>query len=214
MIGSASVPGALFLAWTVVILACAPAEPSESPAEPMSGPGLACMAVPVGECLPFATAVVDLLGPDGAAVTHLELGPVECRVEPCPRSLLVGAPVSVIAQFGDGRPPVRLRLDPDLLAIIDSGRLDARAVPPKSARVGPGPVPFDLGHCGLASGIDFNGSWWDPIGEVDALDGAAINSASGTIALTGPDRAIFQTPQGFRVELVRHAGQKWLAGCA
>lgn len=207
------VRGALLLAWGSFV-ACAPAEPSEAPPTPVSGPGLACMALPIRECQPFAAALIDLLGPEGAAITHLEVGPVECRAEPCPRSMQIGAPVMVVAQFVDGRQPAWLRLDPGSMAIIERGDVDAGPIPASSARAGPGPQPLDLGHCGLASGIDFDGSWWDPIGEVDALDSAAINSASGTIALSGPDRAVFETPRGFRVEFVRHAGAKWLAGCA
>lgn len=194
--------------------ACAPAEPSPPLAEPVPGPGLACMALPIQECRPFARGVLDLLGPDAAAVTHLEVGPVECRAEPCPRSLVAGAPVSVVAQFDDGRAPVWLRIDQEPLAIIERGAFEGDPIRPSSARAGPGPRPFSLGHCGLASGIDFDNSRWDPIGEVDALDGAAINSASGAILLSAPDRAVFQTPRGFRVELVRHVGGRWLPGCA
>ena len=48
------------------------------------------------------------------------------------------------------------------------------SLPPTSTPPIPaGPQPFTLGHCGLWSGVDFGGSWWDPIGFVDSDHGDA-----------------------------------------
>jgi len=73
--------------------------------------------------------------------------------------------------------------------------------------------PFELGHCGLWSGIDLGGSWWDPVGFVDSDHGDSINAAAGTIVLIGPDRAMFTSQGGLAVQLVHHPGQKYLPLC-
>ena len=38
--------------------------------------------------------------------------------------------------------------------------------PTSQGPVTAGARPFSLGHCGLWSGIDVGGSWWDPVGQV------------------------------------------------
>ena len=76
-----------------------------------------------------------------------------------------------------------------------------------------GPRAFALGHCGLWSGVDVGGSWWDPIGFVDFDHGDSINAAGGTILLIGPDRMRFTSKGGLAVQFARHAGPKYLPLC-
>jgi hypothetical protein len=99
---------------------------------------------------------------------------------------------------------------------LTAGRQDFFGVslPPQSKPPVPaGPQSYTLGHCGLWSGVDFGGSWWDPVGSVDSDHGDSINSADGTVVLVGPDRALFTSKAGLAVQLARHAGEKYLALC-
>jgi hypothetical protein len=79
---------------------------------------------------------------------------------------------------------------------------------------------FSLGHCGLFSPVDVDGSFWDavdgrnPAG--DALDletsGEMINATSGVIVVIG-DEMRFRTDPGSVVRFERHAGEKEFPGC-
>lgn len=79
---------------------------------------------------------------------------------------------------------------------------------------------FDLGHCGLLSPIDVDGSFWDPVdgltargGRLDlAADPEMINVTSGFFVVIG-DEARFRTVTGSVVRLERHAGEKEFPGC-
>lgn len=63
--------------------------------------------------------------------------------------------------------------------------------------------PFEMGHCGLTSPIDFDGSLWAPEGDPLALP---FDMTSGTISLVAPDRAHFVTDGGTEVFLARLDG--------
>jgi hypothetical protein len=77
----------------------------------------------------------------------------------------------------------------------------------------PGAQQLALGHCGLWSGIDAGGSWWDPVGAIDGDHPDAINAADGTLTVLDPDHATFTSKGGLTVQLVRHAGEKYLPLC-
>jgi hypothetical protein len=95
-----------------------------------------------------------------------------------------------------------------------AGEASGVKVEPSSARVGrPGPVAFTLGHCGLYSGIDADGSWWDPVGIVDIEHADAINAAVGSLVFRDPTHASFISQGGLTVELLRRVGPKHLPGC-
>ncbi len=68
-------------------------------------------------------------------------------------------------------------------------------------------------HCGLWSGIDAGGSWWDPVGPVDGDHPDAINAADGTLTVLDPDHATFTSRGGLTVQLQRHEGAKYLPLC-
>lgn len=82
------------------------------------------------------------------------------------------------------------------------------------------PYRFSLGHCGLHSPIDVDGSFWDPVDGVTATgaaidlagDGEMINSTLGTIVVIG-DEARFRTGSGSVLRLERHDGEKEFPGC-
>ena len=79
------------------------------------------------------------------------------------------------------------------------------------------PQVITLGHCGLASPLDFDGSLWDPIGGHDRAGGAIagdgevsdlINAADVSITLVEPRVARLLTQAGIVVVLERHAGPR------
>ena len=61
-----------------------------------------------------------------------------------------------------------------------------------------GPQPYTLGHCGIFSGIDADGSWWDPVGPVDMDSGDAVNATEGVLNLTDPTHGTFVAPERLR----------------
>jgi hypothetical protein len=80
---------------------------------------------------------------------------------------------------------------------------------------------FALGHCGLISPVDVDGSFWDVVAahaaggtRVDPdAEGELINQTQGAIVVRG-DRAYFRTPSGIVVTFERHDGPKAFPGCA
>jgi len=88
-------------------------------------------------------------------------------------------------------------------------------IEPKSMRVAPGAVvPFTLGHCGLLHVVDFDGSFWVPVGQVDPDDSASINSAAGQMQLVGPNRVLFASGGRVVATLARFPGPKHFWLCA
>jgi hypothetical protein len=95
---------------------------------------------------------------------------------------------------------------------------------PRSQRGGfaPGVAhTFELGHCGLASPIDFDGSLWDPIAGDDGQGGPLtddqrielINGTPLTLVLLQPDVAQIRTPLGAVITLARHPGPRAYSLC-
>jgi hypothetical protein len=79
---------------------------------------------------------------------------------------------------------------------------------------------YSLGHCGLLSPVDVDGSFWDPVVGVSAgggpldleSDTEMINATAGLIAVIG-DEARFRTESGSVVRFARHLGEKEFPGC-
>jgi hypothetical protein len=162
------------------------------------------------------TAEIAALLPAGTDPTYVQVGPFGCQEGGgCARSLVArpqgdvtieaGAAAiayHVTAAGGGGNLTIE-RQDSFLMP------LEPQSQPP----VTPGVQRFTLGHCGLWSGIDVGGSWWDPIGMIDGDHQSAINSADGTLAILDLDRATFTSDTGFTVQLVRRDGPKGFPGC-
>jgi hypothetical protein len=91
----------------------------------------------------------------------------------------------------------------------------------------PGSVPvgseqaFTLGHCGLSSPIDIDGSLWDPVaGEgaaggplTETNTGELINSTAVLLVLVDAQTMLMATPAGARILLERHNGPRFYRGC-
>lgn len=79
---------------------------------------------------------------------------------------------------------------------------------------------FVLGHCGLLSPIDVDGSLWDAVDGVTAgggpldleADVEMINGTPGVLVVIG-DEARFRTEGGSVLRLARHDGRKEFPGC-
>ena len=103
------------------------------------------------------------------------------------------------------------RIGPNGLTIFD----------PSSARLQEAVVyRFSLGHCGLHSPVDVDGSFWDAIEGIGPngrpidleTDGEMINATSGVIVVIG-DEARFRTDTGSVIRFARHEGEKEFPGC-
>ena len=77
------------------------------------------------------------------------------------------------------------------------------------------PYPYSLGHCGLLTPIDLDGSLWQPVGGVSPSGGAIesdedigelINATEGVLTLVDVDAAEFRTAGGSLIELLRAPG--------
>jgi hypothetical protein len=79
---------------------------------------------------------------------------------------------------------------------------------------------FSLGHCGLHSPVDVDGSFWNAVDGTDAsgapldldTDSEMINATVGAIVISG-DELRFRTETGSVVRFARHAGEKAFPGC-
>ena len=79
---------------------------------------------------------------------------------------------------------------------------------------------YELGHCGLYSPIDVDGSFWDAIDGTTSsgaaldleADGEMINATQGAIVVIG-DEMRFRTASGSVVRFERHQGEKEFPGC-
>ena len=181
----------------------------------LSGVPTACVNLGAEDCRRIVAEIAHLV-PAGPAPTYLQVGPFGC-VEGggCARTLAARPQGDVTIEVGSGA------FSFHVTAAAGGGKLTIErqdaflmSIEPQSQPpVTPGPRPFTLGHCGLWSGIDVGGSWWDPIGAIDGDHPAAINSADGTLAILDLDRATFTSTTGFTVQLVRRNGPKGLPGC-
>jgi hypothetical protein len=200
-----------------LVLACSGPTASRDPAVPpgIEEPPVACLSLTLDECERALDAATAALPADHGLIRYVQVGPFYCQVaEGCPRTLAARPEGDVTIEF-EQRAPVNMHLKHGAGGVIDAAVTEGFTftATPSSGPAGPGPVSYSLGHCGLSSGIDVDGSFWDPVGQVDADHSDAINAADGTFAFVGADRATFTTGGGWVVQLVRHQGAKGLPGC-
>lgn len=216
-------PPTVSSAGPAVTLPVATPEPSAATAAPSDGANLAgvpiaCYGLGADDCRRVAEgAVTALPGPTrNARIVYLQVGPFGCPGgERCPTTLAARPEGDVTIEFA-GVPAagfhVRAAVD-GTLAIEPQEIFGIVLDPTTPTAAMSGAQPFTLGHCGLWSGIDLGGSWWDPVGPIDWDHPDTINSAEGTIAFNDPDHATFTSKAGLTVQLERRDGGKHLPFC-
>ena len=194
-----------------------PATSGAAPSGSVEDPSVptACLSLDAADCALARALAMGALTEADPPVRYVQVGPFGCLADPCPTTLEARPEGDVTIEFEGGQGiTVHLRVAPDGTAALDRAEAMGVSVPPASrAGLAAGPQPYTLGHCGVLSGIDADGSWWDPVGPVDMTSGDSINAAEGLLTLTDPTHAIFVTPSGFSLQLVRHEGAKLLPMC-
>jgi len=199
------------------ITACAPTPTSSS--DPTGGlpddVALSCWSVDDAECRTIFEAALARLPADRPPVVAARVTAFSCESGPCAPGMAARGQGEVQVEFGQARGLVAWPL-----TLADGGVAFGPPLEAAGGGIMPASTPaaapiaeLSLGHCGLFSPIDFDASFWDPIGWVDGDAAEAINSASGTIRLLGPVDAEFRAESGFTVRLRRHGGAKTFQGC-
>jgi hypothetical protein len=180
----------------------------------LGGAPTACINLGADDCR-RVVAQLSTIVPAGSAVTYIQVGPFGCAAsQGCAPSLAERPQGDVTLEAGAGALSYHVTVSSGSELTID--RQDAFGVllgPQSQPPVTAGARPFSLGHCGLWSGIDLGGSWWDPVGPVDGDHPDAMNAADGTWTIQDPDHATFTSKGGLTVQLVRHEGEKYLPLC-
>ncbi len=223
---------------SVLTLACAGPSSSATPGVPASAPLSAvpseaavatptvtddpvaggtptgCYGLGPEDCRLVSDLVATQLTDTDPPIVYLQVGPFACPdAQRCPTTLVARPEGDVTAEFAGGAVSFHIKA---VGGELEASRQEASGVslPPTSKAPLPGaPTSHSLGHCGLWSGVDLGGSWWDPDGPIDADHRDAINAAEGTIAFIDPDHALFTSRGGLTVSLLRHRGEKFLPFC-
>jgi hypothetical protein len=197
---------ACLLLLAAVLAACGATSPSTPPTP--AGPPIGCIGVELAVCQEMATGAIAWLPAEGPRPLYVQVGTIECDTGDCEDrgsvtiELRGAAPRAVTVDTVGGR-----------VTMVTPVEIVRSQMNPKSPRISVQVTPFTLGHCGIWSGIDVDGSFWNPVGLVNPNHPDAINSAPGTFTLTSPNSAILRTEKGFVLQLVRHEGSKFLALC-
>ena len=204
------------------------AAPSEAPssgspaASPAGGGALdpavptACIDLDEAACATARELAAAELAAGDPSVIYVQVGPFGCSLEAgCPPDLAARPEGDVTLEFDDGTAAmVHLVVAPDGTAEADRQPAMGIAVEPVTPAVGAsGESAFTLGHCGIFSGFDFDGAYWDPVGPLTTDSGHAINETPGVLTVADPDHATFAGPDGFTVEIQRREGAKFLPFC-
>lgn len=205
------------LAAVVLLAACEPSiSPTPTVAPPEAGPAnvaLACANIETAECQFVAARILAALPEGRRGPFAIQITLAGCVAEPCPRSLGARSGGAVI-EYPNGGQPLLARLEGPpvnpLIAFDPEIPPYSGPIAPSSPRVaGPGPVEFMVGHCGLRHIVDFDGSFWVVVGQVDVESGQAINNQErGVITLLGPNQAEYRGTADFVVRLARFPGTK------
>ncbi len=176
----------------------------------------ACLTLGEADCARARAFAASTLADGDPAVVYVQVGPFGCAAgDACATTLVARPEGDVTLEFAAATSAnVHLIVAPD-------GTWEATREPGFGIAVAPsspsglelGRMPFTLGHCGVFSGIDLDGSWWDAVGPVAMDDGEAVNPTAGVIAFSDADHATFLAPGGLTLQLVRRDGVKVLPAC-
>jgi hypothetical protein len=137
-----------------------------------------------------------------------------CASPPCPPGLAGRGGGQVLIEYtgGAGAATVFLALESGAVKYTVEQAFVTEPLQPSSATAALD-GPFSLGHCGLISPVDYDASFWDPIGQIDGDHPAVINAASGRIRLLSETEAEFRSDDGFTVRFQRRDGPKAFLPC-
>jgi hypothetical protein len=195
-----------------------PSAPSPSPQPSPVSEGsfpTACLNLDPRDCGRVRDLVLATLPTGGPTISFVEVGPFACPVDPCPETVDARPTGRIMVEYADGSEPTTLDVS------VQAGELTTRPaeevllvdVLPSSQRLDGTEASIELGHCGLLSGIDVDGSYWDPVGYVDMQHPDAINAAEATFTMTTPATARLETAGGLGLDLIRRSGSKRLPLC-
>jgi hypothetical protein len=176
----------------------------------------ACLTLGARECERARGMAASVLEPGDPPVRYVQVGPFGCMLgDRCPDTLAARPEGDVVIEFGAGQGiSVHVRVAPDGSFVATREPAMGVALEATSpAGITVGPVAYTLGHCGIFSGVDVDGSWWDVVGPVPMDSGEAVNGTPGILTVTDRDHASFTTPAGFAVQLERRDGPKLLPLC-
>lgn len=198
--------------------------PSTPPSEAPGPPGgfldpavpTACMTLGDADCERAREMAASVLAAGDPPVRYVQVGPFGCAIgDRCPTTVVARPEGDIVIEF-DGDTAINVHLKVSADGTFEATRGEGMGIPvaPSSARGIPaGPEPFVLGHCGIFSGIDLDGTWWDPVGPVPMDGGEAVNATPGVITVLDPEHATFVAQTGFAVRLQRRTGSKFLPFC-
>ncbi len=186
--------------------------PSPTDAVAAAGVVVGCASIEPLECHFVAERIMAELPDARGAAFAIEIQLFGCENDAaCPPTLAARQGRAVIEYAGGGEPiVVSLNGPPQTPRIaVQAGATWSEAAQPTSAQVpGAGPFPFELGHCGMSHVVDFDGSFWVPVGPLDGDASGMINGESGQMRLLGADLARYEGPTGFTAHLARFPGPK------
>jgi hypothetical protein len=203
-----------------LLSACGPTSTTPPPTNDPASAGIVigCASIENAECQFVVKQIVAGLPAARGRPFAIEITLFGCD-DPaaCPRTLAVRTGMAVV-EYADGGQPIQLSLTgppQQPLISIEANSAWSGLIQPSSERVGRlGPVPFEVGHCGLSHMVDFDGSFWVPVGQIDGDASGFINSESGKIRLIGPNLADYAGTDGFSAKLARFPGAKRFWLCA
>ena len=176
-----------------------------------------CISIGQAECDLVVEQIVATLPEDRGAAFTIQVMLFGCPNPdaPCPQTLAAREGRAVV-EYTDGDEPIQLSLrgPAQSVGIEEVDATWSGLIQPGSpVAPGPGPFPFDVGHCGISHVVDFDGSFWVPVGTVDGDAPGMLNGETGQIGIAGLNRAEYRGPEGFTVQLARFPGPKYLFLC-
>jgi len=199
------------LVLALAIAACGSPPPATQSPTPAAGSPAACIGLEAAQCQRALDILLDRLA--GVRPSYVAIAQRLCD-GPCPgaeRGVWLG---HLTVEYVDGRHPetILIEVDGDSIDWEPIETVLVRVVPRSQSLAGP-ELDFTLGHCGLGSGVDVDGAFWDPVGMIDPDANDLVNSVGARFTLTSPLTATLRTERGAVLQLARHEGPKFLPGC-
>ena len=208
--------------------ACEAAPPSAAPTPTATSvavkpPGppqaLACIDVNAVECNQVSRLLQGMLPGERGDPFAVQVWLMPCLANvdaPCPKSLAARQGPATV-EYADEGPPLVYHvagqpLDPSVdLQVV--GPWSDPIQPGSPQADGPGPYDFEVGHCGILHVVDFDGSFWVLVGQVDGEEPALLNADTGSIQLLTQERARYVSSNGATFELARFPGARRFQLC-